>query len=131
MNQDTRSLQGRSHLSLGLIAAALAGVAFLLVDKASMVDDIAAGFLTFGGVLSGIALFFGWDADVAPDPETLAMTYEENPGLVRGAATAGMLMTIRQNEISLWRKMMLVRCALFVILSATVVGIASKVVKSR
>jgi hypothetical protein len=46
----------------------------LLVDKASRVDDVAAGLLTFGGVLSGFALFYGWDADAAPEPETLVTT---------------------------------------------------------
>lgn len=118
-------------LSLGLIAAALAAVAFVVVDKASWIDVAAAGLLTVGGVLSGIALFYGWDADVAPDAEELATSYDGDPELLRADATAAILATLRDNEIWLRRKMIMVRLALLVILVASIVGIGSKVVESR
>ncbi|HEY2476330.1 MAG TPA: hypothetical protein VGI19_16200, partial [Candidatus Cybelea sp.] len=76
-------------------------------------------------------LFYGWDADVAPDAERLATSQHADSKLLRLDAVAAVLIALRQNEFWLRRKMIMVRLALLLIIVASIVGIGSKVVESR
>ena len=95
-------------ISLGLIAAALASIAFVLVGKMSRPDAILAGIVAFGGVIAlGTACF--WDPREAPNPLALSGVFETEPEYVTAFATAGVLKAIRENQRPLQIKMILAR----------------------
>jgi hypothetical protein len=84
-------------LSIGLLAAALAAIAFLLVDKASNLDCIYVIGLAIGGLVA-LAVFFRSDASESPDGKAIALSYDSDPDLARATATGSVLLTIELNS---------------------------------
>ncbi len=118
-------------LCLGLIAVALAAIAFLVVDKATVLDDICGVILGIGASLAALALFFKSDARGAPDAEALAIGYETAPQLTRARASGAVLLTIKLNQGPLELKLAVAQLAMIIILAATAGGVGAKIVESR
>ncbi|MEO6913968.1 MAG: hypothetical protein ABI182_08130 [Candidatus Baltobacteraceae bacterium] len=66
-------------LGFGIIAVALASIAYLLTERATKVDDGLAAILMLGGILAAVAVAVHWDAKDAPDAEVLAAAYALAP----------------------------------------------------
>jgi hypothetical protein len=117
-------------ISLGLIAAALASIAFVLVGQISPLDMVVAGILAIGGFVALATVCLG-DPQESPKPLTLAAVFEGDPRYSTALATASVLGAIRENSEPLRRKMSRARAALVIILIAAALGVYLKVVESR
>jgi hypothetical protein len=96
----------------------------------SVLDDIVAGLLAFGGVVAVVTICF-WDSREAPNPVTLAEAFEGEPGYIAALATASVLTAVKENVRPLQVKMIMARVALGIILIAATLGIFLKVVESK
>jgi hypothetical protein len=116
-------------LSLGLIAAALAGIAFMVVEKATNYDMAVGVVLTIGGVIALLAIVCWSDPLDAPNPQMLAEAFDHSPLQMRVAATGSVLMAINKNKPHLRTKFLLAKLSLFLILGAATFGVCLKVVE--
>src|SRR5579862_23247 len=85
-------------LSLGLIAAALAGIAFMVVEKSTASDMLVGIALAVGGVLALLAIVCWSDPIDAPNPQALAEVFDQSPLQMRAVATGSVLMAINKNK---------------------------------
>jgi hypothetical protein len=117
-------------LSLGLFAAALAGVAFMVVDNATHNDRMVAVALAIGGFVAFLAFFCWSDPSDAPNPKKVAELYDKAPMHARAFSTGAVLLAINENRPHLRIKFLLAKLALCIIIVASTFGVCLKVVES-